>query len=289
MSTPHDDAGLQQAALGEATALTEEAVAEGGLVLVLTGAGVSAASGIPTFRGPEGYWTVGSRVYRPEELATRAMFARDPDEVWSWYLHRLGVCRAAEPNAAHHAVADLEAVLEDGFQLITQNVDGLHLRAGSSRERTFEVHGAIDRMRCAAACDTALTPVPAGVGLPASGEPLAAPSRELLRCPACGGAARPHVLWFDESYDEVLYRFHSSLEAASRASLLLTVGTSAATNLPNQVVEGAVRGGAVLIDINPQRNPFGDLAERLPRGAQVPLPAVDALPVLAERIAAAVG
>lgn len=289
MDEPGDaePAGGTHPALSEALALVDEAVIGGGLVLVLTGAGVSAASGIPTFRGPEGYWTVGSRVYRPEDLATRAMFAREPDQVWAWYLHRLGVCCAARPNAAHRAVADLERTLGDRFTLITQNVDGLHLRAGSSRERTFEVHGAIDRMRCAEACDAALTPVPTGVGTPASGELLAAAGRELLRCPTCDGPARPHVLWFDESYDENLYRLDSSLAAADEADLLVTVGTSAATNLPNMVVERAVLGGAVLIDVNLEANPFGALAQRLPRGAYVPLLAVEALPRIVERIVAA--
>src|SRR6185312_3235449 len=112
-------------------------------IVVLTGAGVSAESGIPTFRGKEGYWTVGSREYHPQELATHAAFTRMPWDVWAWYLHRRAVCRRAEPNAAHHALARLPC------DLITQNVDGLHRRAGS---RPYAIHGDIDHMRCADDC-----------------------------------------------------------------------------------------------------------------------------------------
>jgi NAD-dependent deacetylase len=272
---------------GAATGLAEDAVRGGGLVVLLTGAGVSAASGIPTFRGPEGYWTVGSTVYRPEELATSAAFRRDPDEVWAWYLHRLGVCRAAQPNPAHAAAVRLEAALGDRFVLITQNVDGLHRRAGSSAARTYEVHGDIGLMRCAAACSVDLVPVPDDVAPLEPGEPLTEAHRTQLRCPGCGGPARPHVLWFDESYDEAHYRFASSLAAAGAASLLITAGTSGATNLPNLVVGEALRAGAALLDVNPDRGPFGDAAERAPRGGHVAAPAAEVLPRLAERIIAA--
>ncbi|MFH2001563.1 MAG: Sir2 family NAD-dependent protein deacetylase [Planctomycetota bacterium] len=121
----------------------------GGKLVVLTGAGISAESGIPTFRGPEGYWTVGSKEYRPEEMATWSMFQRCPDEVWQWYLYRRGVCNRAEPNKGHKAVVQMEALFRDRFTLLTQNVDGLHIRAGNSEQRTFEIHGNINRMRCA--------------------------------------------------------------------------------------------------------------------------------------------
>ncbi len=231
-------------------------------LVVLTGAGISAESGIPTFRGPEGYWTVGSTEYRPEEMATFSMFSRNPIEVWQWYLYRLGVCRGAEPNAGHRAVAEMEKLLGSRFLLITQNVDGLHLRSGSSPERTFQIHGNIGFMRCAAECTRRVIAVPEDVKPKTRDEPLTDADREALRCPECGGLARPHVLWFDECYDEEFYRFNSSIEAAGNAGMLLIVGTSGATNLPMQVGAIAAQRGALLVDVNPDPNPFSALAER---------------------------
>jgi NAD-dependent deacetylase len=239
--------------------LRELARGEGSLV-VLSGAGISAESGIPTFRGKEGYWRVGSREYQPEEMATHAMFSARPEAVWSWYLYRRGVCRAARPNAGHEAVVALEQLLEDRFLLITQNVDGLHLRAGSSPARTYQIHGNIDFARCEAECGTPIFALP---DLPpkGKGEPLTDLERQALRCPSCGGWARPHVLWFDECYDEEHFRFRSSLEAAARARVLLVVGTSGATNLPMQVGQVAASQGACIIDVNPEPNPFSRMAE----------------------------
>jgi NAD-dependent deacetylase len=218
-----------------------------GLLVFLTGAGISAESGIPTFRGPEGYWTVGSSVYHPQELATSAAFQRMPDEVWRWYLHRRRVCRQAEPNPAHLALSDLEGGLDERFLLITQNVDGLHLRAGNTQQRCYEIHGNIDYMRCSRDCSSALYPIETDV------------VADLL-CPLCGTRARPHVLWFDECYDETLFRFESSLRAASQCELIVTIGTSASTNLPVQAVALAQRSGAVHIDINVTANDFGATA-----------------------------
>lgn len=129
-----------------------DALADGGPVVVITGAGISAESGIPTFRGPEGYWTVGSEVYTPAQLATWSSFDANPARVWAWYLYRLGVCEAAAPNDAHRALARLDAAIGDRLRLLTQNVDGLHLRAGSPLERTWQIHGNIGFERCVAAC-----------------------------------------------------------------------------------------------------------------------------------------
>jgi NAD-dependent deacetylase len=238
-------------------------LADGENILFVTGAGISAESGIPTFRGPEGYWTVGSKVYQPMELATRRAFIEMPDDVWSWYLHRLAVCRDAKPNAAHLALVELERAFGDRFCLITQNVDGLHLRAGQSRERTLEIHGNIDFMRCADDCSTDLYPL----------------DQKNLTCPACKGRARPHVLWFDEYYDEPRFRFDSSLRAAAEADVVVTIGSSGATNLPNQVVQIAAQSGAYLIDINPEDNPFAEHA-LAHGGAWIRETAVQAVPKL---------
>jgi NAD-dependent deacetylase len=226
-------------------------------IVVLTGAGISAESGIPTFRGKEGYWTVGSREYHPQELATRAAFEQMPWDVWAWYLYRRGVCRRAEPNAAHRALATVDC------ELITQNVDGLHRRAGSPR--VYPIHGDIDRMRCAADCTLDVYAMPDDVSEP----------RTQLRCPRCGGMARPHVLWFDESYDEERFFLETSRRLAAQARTLIVVGTSAQTNLPWQIVSIALRAGAHVIDINLEDNPFGDLAHETIRA-----PAAEAIPAL---------
>src|SRR5690606_13301542 len=134
-----------------------------GPVLFLTGAGISAESGIPTFRGPEGYWRVGSTNYHPHELATFAAYSEMPAVVWGWYLYRRGVCRAASPNPGHAAIVRAENALGDGFHLITQNVDGLHLRGGNSLERPSAIHAMIDFYRCALEC------TPSTYGIAAAG------------------------------------------------------------------------------------------------------------------------
>ncbi|MEZ4475461.1 MAG: Sir2 family NAD-dependent protein deacetylase [bacterium] len=246
----------------DCAAAVTAAIRGGRGVIVLTGAGISAESGIPTFRGEEGYWRIGSTHYRPEQMATLAQFRRTPDEVWRWYLYRRTVCQRATPNAGHRAVVALEAALQGRFALITQNVDGLHGRAGSSLARTCHVHGSLDHIRCAAACTVEIHPFPEGVADHAPDSPFTEADRALLVCPRCGDRARPHVLWFDECYDEAFYRFDTSLRLAEAAGLLITVGTSGATNLPNQVVDLVRRGRGVLVDVNPHENPFRHAARR---------------------------
>jgi NAD-dependent deacetylase len=263
----------------DATAACRAALARRGHVIVLTGAGISAESGIPTFRGKEGYWTIGAREYHPQELATHDAFEAMPWDVWAWYLYRRGVCRAAAPNAGHKAVVRLDAALADRFALITQNVDGLHRRAGSPAARTFPIHGDIDQMRCAAECSLQRWPIPDEVPALGRGEPVPDPIRGALRCPSCGGMSRPHVLWFDETYDEPRFHLDTARRLAAQAALLVVVGTSAQTNLPWQIVTLAGRAGATIVDINVEDNPFGDLAHAVIRaGAAASLPSlVDAL------------
>ncbi len=241
--------------------------ARGGKVSVLTGAGISAESGIPTFRGPEGYWTVGSKEYRPEEMATRAMFSIDPWEVWAWYLYRRTVCARAAPNPGHLALARLEALLGDRMRLITQNVDGLHLRAGNTPERTFQIHGNLFSMRCARNCTRETFPIPPEIGDKGKNEPVTEREKALLVCPRCGGLARPHVLWFDEFYDEPFFRAESALHWAASSDLLLVVGTAGATTLPFRIGRiFAAKPEAVFIDVNPGPNPFREMAAAHPRG-----------------------
>jgi NAD-dependent deacetylase len=249
-------------------------------ISVLTGAGISAESGIPTFRGPEGYWTVGSKVYMPEEVATLAMFNQYPREVWEWYLYRLGVCLHAEPNSGHYALAEMETVLADRFTLITQNIDNLHIRAGNSLERTFQIHGNINFTRCSNNCHMRLLMLDDELKIKRERKTLSEKELGLLQCPACNNWLRPHVLWFDECYDEQLFRFESSVDVAVNTDLLIIVGTSGATALPNHVVSLVAEHNGTIIDINPERNSFSAIASSSNSGMFIQESASLVLPAL---------
>ena len=270
--------------INELDTFLAEGLMAGGGVTVLTGAGISAESGIPTFRGPEGYWTVGSDVYHPQEIATRAMFARDPKMVWQFYLYRYGVCIRAKPNQGHTALVDMERLLPERFTLITQNVDGLHLRAGQTPDRTYQIHGNLSFVRCSAACTHEIAPLPEGLSATNREAPLTGDEWNLLHCRRCGALLRPHVLWFDECYNEEYFKFESTLKAAGDTSLLIVVGTAGATNLPNQVVAEACRRGAVMIDINTGQNPFGQIASAYDRGLPIQQAGTLALPLVSKRM-----
>lgn len=249
-------------------------------VVLVTGAGMSVASGIPTFRGKEGYWTVGSKEYHPQEMATLATFREMPREVWRWYLYRRHVCNAAEPNDGHRTCGRVEAFLQDGFGVITQNVDGLHVRGGCSLERVFEVHGSIDWMRDETTGER--VPIPDGLGLPERDAPLTDEMWAQLVNPATGARCRPHVLWFDEFYDEANYRIDSAIGLASSASLIVVCGTSGAARVPYLAVESALGNGASMVDIGPEENPFRDVARQVgDKGAWFDGGAVEGLAVVA--------
>jgi NAD-dependent deacetylase len=201
-------------------------------------------------------------------MATHQAFTAMPDEVWAWYLYRRSVCLAAEPNPAHLAVARLQKAYGDRAILITQNVDGLHLRAGSPPERTYEIHGDVQYMRCSAECTAHVLPIPATVDHDwPKGRALGEEERQALECPRCGARTRPHVLWFDETYDEEHFRFESSMRAAAAAELLVVVGTTGQTNLPLQVSMLVARRGAPMIAVNPEPTVVTELAEQSKRGA----------------------
>lgn len=250
-------------------------------IVALTGAGVSAESGIPTFRGTDGFWRIGSREYRPQEIATLDMFRRHPEVVWQWYLYRLGLCRGAVPNLGHQALVDIESAFGERFTLVTQNVDGLHLQAGNTRERTLEIHGNLSYMRCARECRQQIWPLPEGISAKTQDTPITSSETNRLHCPFCGGWTRPHVLWFDESYNEHYYRAESALGAADRAELLLVVGTSGATNLPNRIVYQVARRGGTIIEVNIARSPFSGVVESTPGGSFIQGPSGDILPEIA--------
>lgn len=196
-------------------------------IAVLTGAGISAESGVPTFRGEQGLW----KKYRPEELANFDAFMRNPDLVWEWYMFRRELIEAVLPNPGHRALARLESFFPD-FTLITQNVDGLHHKAGS--RRILELHGNIMRSRCV---DCGVESMTAGMNTPG----------ELPIC-SCGGRMRPDVVWFGEMLPaDVLYR---ASEAARSCDVFFSIGTSAIVQPAASLPLAAKEAGAAVVEIN---------------------------------------
>ena len=214
-------------------------------ITVVTGAGVSAASGVPTFRGAGGLW----RNVRAEDLATPSAFRRDPRLVWDWYDWRRGIIAACEPNAAHHAIARWSR--RPGFTLITQNVDGLHERARTTN--VLRYHGSIWHLRCAAGCGR---PEWEDRRVPLLGLPP--------RCPSCGGLARPAVVWFGEPIDPAVAE---AADAASACDLFLSIGTSSVVYPAAGILAMARARGATTVEINPDATPSTsavDLVIRMP-------------------------
>ena len=233
-----------RAALGKATR-----------IVALTGAGVSAASGVPTFRGGGGLW----KNFRAEDLATPHAFARDPRLVWEWYDWRRQKIAAALPNAAHDVLAEWTQ-RRPGFTLITQNVDGLHERAGA--ERLIRLHGSIWHLRCWSECPRGQTDwfddtVPLGA-IPA-------------RCPHCSALARPGVVWFGEALDPAV--LEAATSAAATCDVFLSVGTSSVVYPAAGLVHHAKRNGAITIEINPdvtEATGSVDIAIRGPAAEMLP-------------------
>jgi len=224
-------------------------------VTAITGAGVSAASGVPTFRGAGGLW----RTYRPEDLATPEAFSRNPTLVWEWYDWRRSLIASCEPNAAHGVLARWST--RDGFTLITQNVDGLHERAGA---RLIRLHGSIWELCCAAGCgaepwEDRRTPLP---NLPPP-------------CSGCGALARPAVVWFGEALDPDVLRRAAD---ATACDVFLSIGTSSIVYPAAGLVHDARRRGAFAAEINPAATDASkavDLTIVMP--AEQALPAIDRL------------
>jgi NAD-dependent deacetylase len=247
-----------------------ELLARSRRVVVLTGAGVSAESGIPTFRDAQtGLWAK----YRPEDLATPEAFRRDPETVWSWYAWRRSLVTAVDPNPAHYALARLEERIPR-FTLVTQNVDGLHHRAGS--RKLVEIHGSILRVRCFARCvsytvgedSPEARRVFAG-DIAAAGDATAAGNdrvaREVPRCPVCGDYLRPDVVWFGENLPEEA--IETAFHAAEAADLCLVIGTSSVVYPAAMLPDIALEAGASVVEINPEETPFSPRATLSIRGA----------------------
>ncbi|HSL96285.1 MAG TPA: NAD-dependent deacylase [Thermoleophilia bacterium] len=234
-------------------------------IVVFTGAGVSAESGIATFREPEtGLWAQ----YDPMDLATREGFLRDPELVWRWYEHRFGLAAEAEPNPGHHAIAELERLIP-GTTVVTQNIDGLHQRAGSSD--VVELHGTMHSFKC-------LDGRHRGYALADLLRQAARPPR----CPECGDHMRPDVVWFGEALPDDALRRAQGLAAG--CDVMLVAGTSAIVYPAAGVPLIALQGGAVLIDVNPEPSALSHQATHFLQGRSG-----DVLPRLVTAVEATLG
>ena len=231
---------------------------------VLTGAGMSAESGVPTFRGAGGLW----RNFSATDLATPEAFARDPLLVWQWYRWRQGIIARAEPNAGHRALARLQERLAV-LTLITQNVDGLHQRAGSGA--VIELHGNIWRARCARGCGSVRQL--GGADLLPEAE---SDGTDLPVC-NCGALLRPDIVWFGEPLDE--RHVHAALEGARTAEVFIAIGTSGIVYPAAGLPLAAARAGALVVEINLDQTPLSPVAGLVLRGA-----AAEVLPALEARL-----
>ena len=233
-------------------------------ILVLTGAGISAESGVPTFRGKGGLW----HSHRPADLATPEAFQRDPRLVWEWYGWRRELIASSRPNPGHRALAGW-TLARPGVTLVTQNVDGLHeaaaREAADGREAApalpIELHGSLFRVRCTGcqyrAHDRATVDASGPEALP--------------HCPQCGALLRPDVVWFGESLDEAL--LESAFRAAETAEVCLGVGTSALVHPAASLPLATLRSGGHLVEVNPDPTVLTELATvslRAPSGETLP-------------------
>ncbi len=251
--------------LTEKIRLAAEWIAASQRLVVLTGAGVSRESGLPTFRDAlDGLWAR----YSPLQLATPEAFVADPALVWGWYEHRRAAVRRAAPNPAHIALAELEALLPQ-VVIVTQNVDDLHQRAGS--RDIIALHGAIMRSKCFAAC---------------RGEPTLVEVEELPdaaegppRCPFCGSRVRPDVVWFGENLPAGALQRAAQL--AEEADVMLVVGTSGAVQPAASLPFVTYRAGGQVIEINPVASEITAIA-----ALWLEVPAGEALPSVVEAVRA---
>ena len=247
-------------------------------VLVITGAGVSAESGIPTFRGKDGYW----RNLDPAKLATPEAFAHDPKLVWEWYRERRQRIRNAQPNAAHKAIAKLAQHARE-FLLVTQNVDDLHARAGLPKEKMVQIHGDIFVTKCSR-CDfldagRGGSPEPPARGRLRSIAPTSEGDADLPHCRKCDALMRPGVVWFGEQLPRnELQRIESYLDRGP-CDVVVVAGTTATFGYIIDWALLASRDGGELIEVNPEETPLSQFATRLVRE-----PAAIAMPPLVDQL-----
>jgi len=205
---------------------------------VLTGAGISAASGVPTFRGENGLW----KKFRPEELATFDAFSGNPELVWEWYNWRRDLIKKIRPNLAHYALVDFEQIFPD-FALVTQNVDNLHQLAGS--KKVIELHGNIMRNKCSQCNKPYFGQFDLEKGIP--------------HCPDCGGLIRPDVVWFGEMLPA--QAIAEAQELAMRSEVFFSIGTSSTVEPAASLPYIAKGNGAYIVEINTETTPLTQAAD----------------------------
>ena len=256
---------MREASVNDTHALDRlaERLRSAGAVTAMTGAGISAESGVPTFRGADGLW----RNYSAADLATPEAFARDPRLVWDWYRWRQGIVGRAQPNPGHLALARFQSRLRH-FRLITQNVDGLHQRAGS--REVIELHGNIWRARCARGCGFVADRT--GVAR----EAVASDDDRVPVC-ACGALLRPDIVWFGEALGED--QLNLAVRSARACAVFLAVGTSALVYPAAALPLVAARTGAIVVEVNLEDTPLTPHADFVLRGS-----AADVLPALESRL-----
>jgi NAD-dependent deacetylase len=265
--------------------LIDAIAAERGLILVLTGAGISLASGIPTFRGTDdgAVWTRGVT-----EMGTYRYFLRDPVRSWQWYRQRFLTALRAKPNAAHFALTDLERWHRDRggrFLLVTQNIDTLHEQAGAIE--FAKVHGSADRARCSSTrCPSGSTETVALADLDFSAFEREPRLETIPCCRRCHSLMRPHVLWFDELYTgHVDYRWSTVTEACAHMDLVLAVGTSFSVGVTDWVGLAAIKRRVTMFIVDPSTAP-GPAGLR---AVHVHERAEELLPVVAETLTGSSG
>lgn len=230
-------------------------------VVVFSGAGLSADSGIPTFRdGATGLWANVD----PDEVVSIEGFERNPDKVWAWHESMRSLFTQVAPNAGHQGIAELTRALPQArVTVITQNIDGLHQAVGSSR--VFEIHGSALHVRCHLHCGYRV--------------PWQLDSAVVRRCPRCGARTRPDVVWFGEALDDEVFAL--AIEAALAADVFISVGTSAIVQPAASLPMAARQNGACIVEVNPHTTPFSEFADYAVRAG-----ASDFFPALAAHLAA---
>jgi NAD-dependent deacetylase len=226
-----------------------------GYITFLTGAGISAESGLPTYRSIDGIWIKGTKYHRPEEFGTLKYFRQETEEVWQYNLFWKKLIAEAQPNKGHLALTEIENILGDRFKLITQNVDGLHQRAGT--KKVYEIHGNKQKVRCSKECSTPID-FPENVKWKEYTEDLTPEDIDGLKCKKCGSWLRPHTLWFDESYNEKYYYFDTAYDIADHTDILFVIGTSGSTALPVNIVETVKIRAKWIVLINPESDTYFD-------------------------------